>query len=254
MKVDFEPREHSIQADLGLLKEARDFAERAAADFGLDGSACYDVKLAMSEAVTNAIQHGSSSPQDPIRILVLAEGPSLVFEVLDTGRFVPRVKRRGGELSESGRGLEFMRVLMDEVDLRPGDGGTLMRFAKRLPSSRPSASPSCRARRGRRPCTGIRRCPRASRTVADSVSPAGNAGVPPSTRPSFSTLMLWASVPLLSSVRRTRAGAAAARSSMGRTSTPSRSRGRCRPPARSRCRPAGRSRRSPRRAARRPRG
>ena len=99
--VDFEPREHSMQADLGLLKEARDFAERAAADFGLDGPACYDVKLAMSEAVTNAIQHGSSSPEDPIRILVLAEGPSLVFEVLDTGRFVPRVSRRGGELSES---------------------------------------------------------------------------------------------------------------------------------------------------------
>jgi serine/threonine-protein kinase RsbW len=128
--ADFEPREHSIHADLGLLKEARDFAERAAADFGLDVGACYDVKLAMSEAVTNAIQHGSSSPSDPIRILVLAEGPALVFEVLDTGRFVPRVMRRG-ELSESGRGLEFMRVLMDEVDLRPGDRGTLMRFIKR---------------------------------------------------------------------------------------------------------------------------
>jgi serine/threonine-protein kinase RsbW len=120
-----------MQADLGLLKEARDFAERAAADFGLDGPACYDVKLAMSEAVTNAIQHGSSSPKDPIRIIVLAEGPALVFEVIDTGRFVPRVRRRGGELSESGRGLEFMRVLMDDVQLEPGDGGTLMRFAKR---------------------------------------------------------------------------------------------------------------------------
>jgi serine/threonine-protein kinase RsbW len=128
--ADFEPRKHSMQADLGLLKEAREFAERAAADFGLDGNACYDVKLAMSEAVTNAIQHGSSSPTDPIRIVVLAEGPSLVFEVLDTGRFRPRVRRRG-ELSESGRGLEFMRVLMDEVDLRPGRGGTLMRFIKR---------------------------------------------------------------------------------------------------------------------------
>ena len=128
---DFRRREHSIQADLRLLKEARDFAERAAADFGLDGDACYDVKLAMSEAVTNAIQHGSSSEADPIRIAVIAEGPALVFEVHDTGRFRPRVMRRG-ELSESGRGLEFMRVLMDEVDLRPGDRGTLMRFAKRL--------------------------------------------------------------------------------------------------------------------------
>ena len=120
-----------MPADLGLLKEARDFAERAAADFGLDGSACYDVKLAMSEAVTNAIQHGSSSSTDPIRILVAAEGGALIFEVHDTGRFIPRVTRRG-ELSESGRGLEFMRVLMDEVDLRPGAKGTMMRFAKRL--------------------------------------------------------------------------------------------------------------------------
>jgi anti-sigma regulatory factor (Ser/Thr protein kinase) len=128
--VNFKPREHSILADLRLLKEARDFAERAAADFGFDGAACYDVKLAMSEAVTNAIQHGSSSPTDPIKIGILAEGGALVFEVRDTGRFRPLVMRRG-ELSESGRGLEFMRVLMDEVDLRPGDGGTLMRFAKR---------------------------------------------------------------------------------------------------------------------------
>ena len=128
--VDFKPREHAIRADLELLKEARDFAERAAADFGFGPGACYDVKLAMSEAVTNAIQHGSSSPRDPIRIAALAEGPALVFEVKDTGRFVPRVMRRG-ELSESGRGLEFMRVLMDEVDLRPGRSGTLMRFIKR---------------------------------------------------------------------------------------------------------------------------
>ena len=129
--VDFEPREHSMQADLGLLKEARDFAEQAASDFGLDVAACYDVKLAMSEAVTNAIQHGSSSPADPIRIVVLAEGSALVFEVLDTGRFVPRVTRRG-DIPESGRGLEFMRLMMDEVDLQPGSDGTRLRLVKRL--------------------------------------------------------------------------------------------------------------------------
>ncbi len=93
--VNFKPREHSILADLRLLKEARDFAARAAEEFGLDGAACYDVKLAMSEAVTNAIQHGSSSPSDPIKIGIAAEGQALVFEVLDTGRFVPRVRRRG---------------------------------------------------------------------------------------------------------------------------------------------------------------
>ena len=129
--VNFKPREHAILADTRRLKEARDFAERAAADAGLDSNACYNVKLAMSEAVTNAIQHGSSSPSDPIKIVVAAEDGALVFEVLDTGRFQPRVTRLS-ELAESGRGLEFIRVLMDEVDLRPGDNGTLVRFAKRL--------------------------------------------------------------------------------------------------------------------------
>jgi anti-sigma regulatory factor (Ser/Thr protein kinase) len=129
--VTFEPRIHSISADVGRLKEARDFADHAAADFGFDEEARYQVKLAMSEAVTNAIQHGSASSDDEIRILALEESGALVFEVVDTGRFRPRVRRRG-DLPESGRGLDFMRRLMDEVDLRPSAAGTLLRFVKRL--------------------------------------------------------------------------------------------------------------------------
>lgn len=129
--VSFRSREHSIRADLDLLKEARDFAERAAAEFGFDENARYQVKLALSEGVANAIKHGSSSADDPVRIVVAEESGALVFEVLDTGRFVPRVTRRG-HMPEGGRGLEFMRLLMDEVDLRPGAAGTLLRLAKRL--------------------------------------------------------------------------------------------------------------------------
>ena len=128
---EFEPQEHFLRADLRLLKEAREFAERAARDFGLENGARYHVKLAMSEAVTNAIQHGSSSPDDPIRIWAAEESGALVFEVLDTGRFRPRVARHGDPLPDSGRGLEFLRLLMDEVDVRPSSDGTLLRFAKR---------------------------------------------------------------------------------------------------------------------------
>ena len=118
--VDFEPREHSIQADLGLLKEARDFAERAAEDFGLDGAACYDVKLAMSEAVTNAIQHGSSSPSDPIRIVVRGGGRrarvrGARHRPLPPARDAPRRAARVAAAGSSSCG-----VLMDEVDLQAG--------------------------------------------------------------------------------------------------------------------------------------
>ena len=126
----FSRREHSIRADLDRLKEARDFAARAAAEFGLGAEALHDVKLAVSEAVTNAIRHGSRSPDDSVRIMATEESGALVIEVVDSGTFVPRVVRRG-DLPEGGRGLEFMRVLMDEVDLRPGRQGTLLRMAKR---------------------------------------------------------------------------------------------------------------------------
>jgi anti-sigma regulatory factor (Ser/Thr protein kinase) len=128
----FRPREHSITADLDRLKEARDFAESAAADFGFDADGRYEVKLALSEAVSNAIRHGSRSPEDSVRIMAAEEAGALVFEVFDTGHFVPRVIRRGA-LPESGRGFEFMRLMMDEVDLRPSRrGGTTLRLAKRL--------------------------------------------------------------------------------------------------------------------------
>jgi anti-sigma regulatory factor (Ser/Thr protein kinase) len=129
--IAFQRHEHSIRADLARLKEARDFAERVAMDFGLPSDVCYQIKLAMSEAITNAIQHGSSSPEDPVRIVVAEEPGALAFEVIDTGRFVPRVTR-GGDMPESGRGLEFMRLLMDEVELYPGDRGTRLRLVKRL--------------------------------------------------------------------------------------------------------------------------
>jgi len=127
----FSTREHRISADLGLLKEARDFAARAAAEFGFGAAACQQVRLALSEAVANAIRHGSASPSDEVRILVAAEPGAMVFEVLDTGRFRPMVMRRG-DLPESGRGLEFMRLMMDQVDLHPGREGTRVRMVKRL--------------------------------------------------------------------------------------------------------------------------
>jgi anti-sigma regulatory factor (Ser/Thr protein kinase) len=126
----FGQRQHAISADFSRLREARQFAERAAAEFGLGREARYLVKLAMSEAVTNAIQHGSSSSSDRVRLEAVEEAGALVFYVRDTGRFRPKVAR-GGELPERGRGLDFMRRLMDEVDVRPGSRGTTLRFTKR---------------------------------------------------------------------------------------------------------------------------
>jgi anti-sigma regulatory factor (Ser/Thr protein kinase) len=131
----FGPRDQTITAELSRLKEARDFAEAAAREFGLDDDDSYQVKLAMSEAVANAIQHGSASASDPIQLHAVEEAGELALYVTDTGRFVPRVSPRG-DFPERGRGLEFMSLIMDAVDVRPGPDGTVLRFSKRRSEQR----------------------------------------------------------------------------------------------------------------------
>jgi serine/threonine-protein kinase RsbW len=127
----FAERDLSIDADLRRLREAREWAERAAREFGFGGDDCYQVKLAMSEAVANAIQHGSAAPEDAIHISARACRDALVFEVRDTGVYV-EPPQEPPELSERGRGLVLVSLVMDEMKLAPGEGGSILRFVKRL--------------------------------------------------------------------------------------------------------------------------
>jgi serine/threonine-protein kinase RsbW len=126
----FEERELEIPADLERLRDAREWAEETARDFGMDEEDCFQIKLATSEAVTNAIIHGSGSDGDAVRLAARVDGDMLVFEVVDRGSQEPAgdpVER----LAEGGRGLELVSMVMDEVELvRRGDGG-LLRFGKR---------------------------------------------------------------------------------------------------------------------------
>jgi anti-sigma regulatory factor (Ser/Thr protein kinase) len=130
----FKERDQTIPADLRHLRGAREFAESAARDFGLDGEGAYRAKLAISEVVANAVVHGSRDPEDPIELTAADEGGALAFYVKDTGRFVPRVPARGA-LPERGRGLDFVRTVMDEVDIRPGSDGTTVRLVLRAPAA-----------------------------------------------------------------------------------------------------------------------
>ena len=126
----FAERDLSIEADLERLREAREWAGRAAQEFGFSEDHCYQVKLAMSEAVANAIQHGSSTQEDPIHISARACRDALVFEVRDTGVF--QEPEEPPEMSERGRGLVLVSLVMDEVELSPGEDGSVLRFVKRL--------------------------------------------------------------------------------------------------------------------------
>jgi anti-sigma regulatory factor (Ser/Thr protein kinase) len=127
----FEDQAMTIDAKPERLEEARDWAHRAAIQAGLGDADCYQVKLAVSEAVANAIEHGSQSDGDRIRIAAFEAGGSLVFEVRDNGTFVAPPARATID-DESGRGLELLTLMMDEVHITSTGEGSLLRFAKRL--------------------------------------------------------------------------------------------------------------------------
>ena len=127
-------RDLRIEADISRLKDAREWAAEAAAGAGLNEDGCFQVKLAMSEAVTNAILHGSGSTDDEVELGVRQENNAVVFEVRDSAGREPSsedwVKRPG----EGGRGLELISLMMDEVQLTRGERGSVLRFSKTLQS------------------------------------------------------------------------------------------------------------------------
>jgi anti-sigma regulatory factor (Ser/Thr protein kinase) len=125
----------TIDADPERLGEAREWAHRAASQAGLDETDCYQVKLAVSEIVANAIQHGSKDSGDQIGIAAFKADGSLIFEVRDSGTFAAPANRATIE-DESGRGLELVTLMMDEVQISSTGGGSLLRFSKRLEGAR----------------------------------------------------------------------------------------------------------------------
>ena len=127
----FTGAELKLPAELSRLPDARGWADTAAEQFGFDEMVRYQIKMAVSEGVANAVEHGSSSPRDEIQLRAVAEGDLLAFYIRDSGKFIPRISPRG-DMPERGRGLAFLGQLMDEVDIKPSATGTELRFCKRL--------------------------------------------------------------------------------------------------------------------------
>lgn len=127
-------RELTFPATVDRLREVRDFVEAAAAECGFPEGECYQIKFAVNESVSNAIEHGSPpGGEHEITVRCRPEGAEFVVTVTDRGRFDPPV---GGAPPppERGRGLSVMGDLMDSVQIGPGEAGTVVRLAKRLPA------------------------------------------------------------------------------------------------------------------------
>jgi anti-sigma regulatory factor (Ser/Thr protein kinase) len=117
----------AVPASAAVARRAvRELAERT----NLSTCETYEVMLAVSEAVANAIEHGSPDG-GVVQLSLAATSHAITVEVQDSGHFpAPTRPDDGGD--ERGRGLPIIGMLSDRVELRPGPDGTTLRFAKSL--------------------------------------------------------------------------------------------------------------------------
>ncbi|XVQ08514.1 ATP-binding protein [Spirillospora sp. CA-255316] len=99
-----------LPAENTAPKEARSFTRATLREWGLDAAAD-DALIAVSELVTNALQHGLRGlpkplPAGPIQLVLLGHPRRLVVTVTDPGERTPEpIDIEPGRFGEGGRGL-----------------------------------------------------------------------------------------------------------------------------------------------------
>jgi anti-sigma regulatory factor (Ser/Thr protein kinase) len=122
-------RETWVPATPAGARAARFIVREAAAEAGLEGESAWDLMLAATEAVTNAVQHGKAWPNDCILVVTERCRDGLWVEVCDLGTFDSALEPAPLEAT-SGRGMQIIAALVDSLEVRSRDGRTLVRFEK----------------------------------------------------------------------------------------------------------------------------
>ena len=96
-----------------------------------------DLKLALTEAVSNSVRHAYGEGGGFVSVAYELGHDSLAVEVVDDGEGFDPDKPpvlEGEELTEGGLGIAIIRTIADdfELDSKPGVRGSRLRFAKRL--------------------------------------------------------------------------------------------------------------------------
>jgi anti-sigma regulatory factor (Ser/Thr protein kinase) len=124
-------REIWLRADPASASVARGFAGEAAQHLGCDRGATEAVRLSITEAVANAVEHGAPCDNGLIGVSLHIEAGWLTTEIRDCGHF-KAARQPVDNLEERGRGLPLMFALMDHVEIDSVPGQTVVRLTKRL--------------------------------------------------------------------------------------------------------------------------
>lgn len=117
--------------DLGAAR--RVLAEQALA-FGLSTEQSWDLCLAASEVLGNALRHGGGAAE----LLAWSERGSLLCQIRDRGGGIADALagyRPPDARAESGRGLWMARQIVDLLQIESGESGTTVRLRVRRPAA-----------------------------------------------------------------------------------------------------------------------
>lgn len=110
-----------IKTETTELARVRRFVEDVAIEAGLAAERVFDLKVAVSEACANAMEHAGCEGL-LLEISARLQARRLTFVIMDSGLFRPP-RRPTKEINNRGLGLPLMVSLMDEVSFSRTPGG-----------------------------------------------------------------------------------------------------------------------------------
>ena len=126
-------QELDMKASVDQLGSMREQVCQLITPLGFAESAVFDIRVALGEALANAVRHGSQADgQASLLVQVIAYDDRVVLEVIDFGVGFDGTHTQSSDVyAPGGRGVTFMRALTDRVEFeRPESGGTLVRLVK----------------------------------------------------------------------------------------------------------------------------
>ncbi|GAV31058.1 hypothetical protein emb_1d0294 [Coriobacteriaceae bacterium EMTCatB1] len=125
----------TFAADTAELASARQQVMGLLDGLGISESVMFDIRVAVGEALANAMRHGSpGGTSDVVEVTVEAYEERVAIVVTDQGcGFDGSLPDESDIYAASGRGVMFMRALMDRVEFAPCEsGGTSVRLEKHV--------------------------------------------------------------------------------------------------------------------------
>lgn len=124
-----------LQSELGNERIAMVAVAIVAENIGIDQEQIENVKTALAEAVTNAIEHGNQFRVElPVLIKVGVRKGALVLNVIDNGcEPIPEASLERQERTDHrGLGMFLIKSLMDEVETVAAPGRNELRMVTYL--------------------------------------------------------------------------------------------------------------------------